>query len=113
MISADTRVILLALTTAAFTTAGTFFQKLNGVRGANSFMSGWLILATICFFPTFVIANKVYLMGGKLSLFVPVTAMSYVLSMLTGRFYFGESVPTSRWLGCAIIVAGVATVARG
>jgi drug/metabolite transporter (DMT)-like permease len=109
----DANVILLGLSTAALTAAGTFFQKVNGVRVGNAFLSGWLVLAVICFFPTFVITNKVFLAGGKMSLFVPATAAAYVFSMLVGRFYFGEEVSYNRWFGCALIVAGVGIVARG
>lgn len=109
----NTKVVLLALTVAGLTATGTFFQKLNGVRVGNVFLSGWLVLATICFFPTFVITNKVFLMGGKMSVFVPLTAATYVLSMVAGRFYFREAVSWDKWLGCALIIAGVGTIARG
>jgi drug/metabolite transporter (DMT)-like permease len=109
----DAKVVLLGLCTAALTAAGTFFQKLNGVRIGNPFLSGWLVLAATCFFPTFIITNKVFLAGGKMSLFVPATAAAYAFSMLVGRFYFGEEVSYNRWFGCALIVAGVGVVARG
>lgn len=109
----DMKVILLGLCSASLTAAGIFFQKVNGVRSGNLFISGWLILATICFFPTFIITNKVFLMGGRMSLFVPMTAAAYVLSMLLGRFYFGEAVSWDKWFGCALIIAGVGTIARG
>jgi drug/metabolite transporter (DMT)-like permease len=109
----DTKVALLGLCTAALMAAGTFFQKLNGVRGGNVFVSGWLALSVICFLPTFPIANKVFLMGGRMSLFVPATAATYVFSMLVGRFYFGEEVSLNRWLGCALIMLGVGAIARG
>lgn len=113
LLTLNTKVVLLALTVAGLTAAGTFFQKLNGVRVGNAFLSGWLFLATICFFPTFVITNKVFLMGGKMSVFIPLTAVAYVLSMLAGRFYFGETVSWDKWFGCALIVAGVGAIARG
>jgi uncharacterized membrane protein len=109
----DGRVVVLGLCSAALTAAGTFFQKLNGVRVGNPFLSGWLLLAATCFFPTFVITNKVFLAGGKMSLFVPATAAAYVFSMLVGRYCFGEDVSYSRWFGCALIVVGVGVVARG
>ena len=89
-------------------------EEINGMRaGNNAFLTGWLLLATLCFFPTFVITNKVFLMGGRMSLFVPVTAATYVLTMLTGRFYFGEVVSWTKWAGCGLIIAGVAAIARG
>jgi drug/metabolite transporter (DMT)-like permease len=108
----DTRVVLLGFCVAALTAAGNFFQKLNGVRGGGVVVSVWLVLATACFFPTFVIANKVFLTGGKLSLFVPATATTYVLSVIVGRVCFDEPVAWDKWLGCLLILAGVATIVR-
>jgi uncharacterized membrane protein len=113
LLALNTKVVVLALTVAALTAAGTFFQKVNGVRVGHVFLSGWIVLATICFFPTFLITNKVFLMGGKMSVFVPLTAATYVLSMVAGRFYFGETVSWDKWLGCLLIVAGVGAIARG
>jgi drug/metabolite transporter (DMT)-like permease len=109
----EAQVVLLGLCTAALTAGGTFFQKLNGVRSGNAYLSGWLILATTCFFPTFLITNKVFLMGGRMSLYVPVTAAAYVLSMLAGRFYFNETVSWDKWFGCLLILAGVGAIVRG
>lgn len=112
-LSAETRVVLYALATALLNAAGTFFQKLNGVRGgSNSFLTGWLLLSTACYLPTFILTNKAFLIGGKVSLFVPLTALTYVFSMLLARFYFGEPVSGGRWLGCALIVLGIGAVAR-
>jgi uncharacterized membrane protein len=112
-ISTETRVVLYALATALLNAAGTFFQKLNGVRGgSNSFLTPLLLVATACYLPTFVLTNKAFLIGGKVSLFVPITALTYVFSMLAGRFYFGELVSGGRWLGCALIIAGVGAIAR-
>jgi drug/metabolite transporter (DMT)-like permease len=113
LLTLNTKVVLFGLCTALLTAAGQFFQKLNGVRVGNAFLSGWLLLAVICFFPTFVITNKTFLMGGRMSVFVPVTAASYLFSMLIGRFYFGEEVSYNRWVGCALIAVGVGVVARG
>ncbi len=112
LLTLNTKVALLGMGSAALTTLGIFFQKLNGVRAGNAYFSGWLFLATVCFFPTFVIANKVFLMGGRMSLFVPATALTYVFTMFVGSFYFGESIPSGRWIGCALIVAGVIAVVR-
>jgi len=108
----DMKVTLFGLGVATLTAAGTFFQKLNGVRHGNAFVSVWLVLATVCFFPTFIITNRVFLMGGRMSLFVPVTATTYVLSMFIGRFGFGEPVSWDKWFGCLLILAGVIAIAR-
>ena len=113
LLALNTKVVVLALTVAALTAAGTFFQKINGVRLGHAFVSGWVLLATFCFFPTFLITNKVFLMGGKMSVFVPLTAATYVFSMLAGRFYFGETLSWDKWFGCLLIIAGVGTIGRG
>jgi uncharacterized membrane protein len=112
LLSLDTKVVLFGLLTATLTATGTFFQKMNGIRAGHPVLSGWLILATMCFFPTFVITNKVFVMGGRMSLFVPLTALTYVMSTMTGRFVFGEALGWDKWLGCALIVLGVAAIAR-
>ncbi len=108
-----TKVVLLGLGVAGLTAAGNFLQKVNGVRGGHPIWSPWVLLATACFFPTFIITNKVFLLGGRMSLFVPVTAVTYFLSMLSGRFYFREDVSPLAWLGCGLIVAGVAMLVHG
>jgi drug/metabolite transporter (DMT)-like permease len=112
-LSSDTRDVLLGFAVAALTAGGNFFQKLNGVRGGNAYVSPWLVAAMICFFPTYVIANKLFLMGGKLSLFVPATATAYVFSVILGRVCFDEPVAWDKWFGCLLILAGVATIVRG
>jgi hypothetical protein len=109
----DTKVLLLGLLTAALTAAGVFFQKLNGVRAGNAYVSPWLALAVACFFPTFIIGNKVFLMGGKMSLYILATSATYVFSIAIGRMCFGEGVSIGRWVGCGLIVIGVAVTARG
>jgi uncharacterized membrane protein len=120
-LSLDAKVVVMGLVVAALTSAGNVFQKVNGLRGGMPLIalggiplvSVWLVLSVVCFFPTFLITNRVFLMGGKISLFVPVTATAYVMSMSVGRFAFGEVVPWSRWAGCGLILAGVAAVVRG
>jgi drug/metabolite transporter (DMT)-like permease len=104
--------VALALLSASLTSLGIFFQKINGERGGNAFISGWLALSIISFYPTFLIANRVFLLGGRMSLFVPATASAYVASMLLGRFYFGETVSWGKWFGCSLILVGVWAIAR-
>jgi drug/metabolite transporter (DMT)-like permease len=113
LLSVDLKVVLLAFATAALTTGGLFFQKLNEVRSGGHLFTGWLVLSLICFIPTFFITNLAFQMGGRMSLYVPVTAAQYALTILAGRFYFNEAVGWDKWAGCALILAGVAAIARG
>jgi drug/metabolite transporter (DMT)-like permease len=48
-----------------------------------------------------------------LSFALPLTAGSYPLGALLARYYLGESVSPTRWLGIAIITLGVAIVGLG
>lgn len=113
LLSLDAKVVIFGLLNATLMTVGMCLQKLNGMRGGHPLWSGWLLLSLVCFAPTFPIANKVFLAGGRMSLFIPMGALSYVLAMLAGRFYFGEIVSMTKWAGCALILAGVTVTARG
>lgn len=44
---------------------------------------------------------------------LPATSFSYVLMALLARLFLNERVTASRWLGIALITAGVGFVARG
>jgi drug/metabolite transporter (DMT)-like permease len=112
LLGLDAKVVLLALATATLTTGGLFFQKLNEVR-SGGLISGWLALSLVCFLPTFFITNLAFQIGGRMSLYVPVTAAQYVLTLVAGRYFFHEPVAWDKWLGCALILVGVGAIARG
>jgi len=46
-----------------------------------------------------------------LSLVLPMTALTFVLATILARFWIGETVTVTRWLGTLVIVLGVAIVA--
>jgi len=45
-----------------------------------------------------------------LSFVLPMTAAGYIVSVLLGKFFLGEDVGSSRWLGTFLVFAGVALV---
>lgn len=47
-----------------------------------------------------------------LSLAYPLTAISFILSLLAGAWIFHEPIPATRWIGVVLIMAGVYFVAR-
>jgi drug/metabolite transporter (DMT)-like permease len=49
----------------------------------------------------------------NVSFVVPVTALSYVVGALGGRFFLGERVNLQRWLGILLVCAGVVLVLIG
>jgi uncharacterized membrane protein len=44
----------------------------------------------------------------NISFLYPLTALTYVIVALGGRFIFGETISSGRWFGIAIVVLGVA-----
>jgi drug/metabolite transporter (DMT)-like permease len=48
-----------------------------------------------------------------LSLVLPLTAASYPLTTLLSRYYLGEHVGTTRWVGIVVVTVGVAVVGLG
>jgi drug/metabolite transporter (DMT)-like permease len=49
----------------------------------------------------------------NVSFVVPVTALSYVVGALGGRFFLGERVSLQRWTGILLVCAGVTLVLIG
>ncbi len=49
----------------------------------------------------------------NVSFVVPVTALSYVVGALGGRFFLGERVNLQRWIGILLVGAGVTLVLIG
>jgi drug/metabolite transporter (DMT)-like permease len=49
----------------------------------------------------------------NVSFVVPVTALSYVVGAVGGRFFLGERVNVQRWIGILLVCAGVVLVLIG
>ena len=47
-----------------------------------------------------------------LSLAYPLTAISFILSLIAGALFFNEAIPATRWIGVLLIMAGVFFVSR-
>jgi drug/metabolite transporter (DMT)-like permease len=67
------------------------------------------ILLLLAFFASYMTA----LSFADLTYVLPATSLSYVLVALIARFGFHETVSPARWLGIALITAGVGFVAAG
>src|SRR5215472_16428200 len=72
----------------------------------------WMLLGvglmTVAFFSLLAILSI-----EKVSFVVPVTALSYVVGALGGRFFLGEKISASRWTGIALVCIGVTLVFLG
>ena len=58
-------------------------------------------------------ARMALLSWADLSYIVPVTSIGYVLVAIVGRLLLNEQISNKRWLGIALIMAGVALVSGG
>ena len=65
-------------------------------------------LMTLAFFSLLAILSV-----EKVSFVVPVTALSYVVGALGGRFFLGERISPGRWAGIALVCSGVTLVFLG
>jgi len=67
------------------------------------------ILLLLAFFAAYTSA----LSWADLTYVLPATSLGYVLVALVGKFAFHETISPARWLGIALITAGVGFVAAG
>jgi drug/metabolite transporter (DMT)-like permease len=57
-------------------------------------------------------AHMALLSWADLSYVMPVTAIGYVVTAFSGKFFLGEAVSPMRWAGIVLITAGVTLVGR-
>jgi drug/metabolite transporter (DMT)-like permease len=78
----------------------------------RAFRNGWMWLGVglmaISFFSLLMLLS-----WDNVSFVVPVTALSYVLGALGGKFLLGERVEARRWIGVALVCLGVLLVCVG
>ena len=74
----------------------------------NPWVAGGIVLL-LAFFASYMSA----LSWADLTYVLPATSLGYVLVALIARFCFHEAIPPTRWLGIALITAGVGFVAAG
>jgi len=59
-----------------------------------------------------LLSQMTLLSWADLSYVLPMTSVGYVLVALVGRFFLHEEITPERWIGIALIMAGVAVVGR-
>ncbi len=77
-----------------------------------SLWNPWIVTG-ICLLLLFMASYLTALSWADLTYVLPATALSYVLMALLGKFFLHETVSIWRWLGIALITAGVGFVAGG
>jgi drug/metabolite transporter (DMT)-like permease len=75
------------------------------------FLTPWVITGSLIYFSStffwLYALSKV-----DLSFAYPFLALSYVLIILSSRFFLGESIPLIRWIGVLVICFGVFLVSK-
>jgi drug/metabolite transporter (DMT)-like permease len=89
---------------------GISLHNLHGLILAvlNPWVAGGILLL-LAFFASYMSA----LSWADLTYVLPATSLGYVLVALIARFAFHETISPTRWLGIALITAGVGLVAAG
>jgi uncharacterized membrane protein len=116
--------ILLMLVVAVLALAAGETLLAKGMKSVGAASSGWkdeiqkaLLSPWIWAGVVLLIVHLLFYMAalGKadLSLVLPLTAASYPLTSLLAQVYLDEKVGLTRWLGTALITAGVAVVGLG
>jgi uncharacterized membrane protein len=72
----------------------------------------WVALGVVLLI-LWLTSRMTLLSWADLSYVLPVTSIGYVLVALAGRLFLAEQIPVKRWVGIALIVAGVALVSLG
>jgi drug/metabolite transporter (DMT)-like permease len=86
-------------------------------KNALQNMSGGLTVMNVLTSPGIYIGGFMYVIATglwlvvlnnlKLSTAYPLQSFAYVIGILAAWLIFGESIPTTRWIGGAVILAGV------
>ena len=82
-----------------------------GGRVARALSSPWL-LAGVALQACFFFMYLTLLSRADLSQVLPLTALDYIVVAVLAQIVLAEPVTATRWLGIALIVAGVALVSR-
>jgi undecaprenyl phosphate-alpha-L-ara4N flippase subunit ArnE len=115
------RGILLVTIQCLFFAGGQIFLKLammrmpkfsfSGAFFGSLFTNGPLIASGLCML-TGTLMWMYVLRKFELSVVYPIMGISYIFGLLAAILVFHETVPLSRWIGVALIMAGVAFVAK-
>ena len=77
--------------------------------GAAAFRSSWFLLSLLAYTVSFF-GFMALLSIRDVSFVVPATALGYVLETLLARWFLHEQVSARRWVGAALVVAGVCLI---
>jgi len=71
----------------------------------------WLLISGICLIAATLLWGYIF-KHFEFSIAHPLTAISFIFGMLAAIFIFGETVPITRWIGVALIIAGAFLITK-
>ncbi len=80
-----------------------------GMKSPAGLLSPWVFVG-VALLIVWMLSKLALLSWADLSFVLPVTAFGYPLSAFAGYWFLGETIPTQRWAGTALIVAGMVLV---
>ena len=115
MASTPISIILIILFCALLTAAGQIFYKLSSPTFSFNpltwFTNKWLLVAVAIY----LIAGVLFIWSlkyGNVSVIYPIIATSYIWTAIFAKMFLGEPFPAIKWLGIALILAGVFLVVK-
>jgi len=91
-------------------------EKINRFQWSWTFFTDlltnwWLLASGICLIMATILWGYI-LKYFPFSIAHPLTAFSFIFGMFAAIFIFHESVPLTRWIGVALIIAGAFFIAK-
>src|SRR5215469_15339131 len=94
--------IKLGVTAVPNAVAGSLFARIEHYLLQPAAITGLGIYGAGTLLWIYAVSQK------NISFLYPLTALTYVIVALGGKFIFGEAIPAGRWLGIAVVMIGVA-----
>ncbi|MBC7526925.1 MAG: EamA family transporter [Chthonomonadaceae bacterium] len=115
-------VIMMLFSTAAVSVGEAMLSK--GMRQTNAIVGGlweqirgtitnFQVVVGVALMTLYFILYALSLKQADFSFVLPLTALSYLLGAILAKYYLGETVTMTRWLGTLVITLGVAIVGFG
>lgn len=88
------------------------FQGMAVMSYTADLLTNWLVVGGTMLLIIWMIAQLSMFTWADLTYVLPLTASSYILTALLSKYFLGEHVSVTRWVGIAIISSGVFLVSE-
>lgn len=88
------------------------FQEMGVMGYTAGLLTNWLVVVGTILLIVWMVAQLSMFTWADLTYVLPLTASSYILTALLSKYFLGEHISVTRWIGIAIISSGVFLVAE-